>query len=67
LTIMIELPKCPTVGIVAAPTVRAETAFMIIVLLMAGPARRVGILEFLGDMTLLARCGRMKPDQRKAG
>ena len=52
--VVVEIPDFPVAGIVATLALLAQTQFVLVFLLMARPAIRLGVLEFRRFMALLA-------------
>lgn len=67
LFVMVEPPQGPPVGVVAKGATRSESHLMIVIRFMAGDAGRIGVLEPLREMAVLASGHGMDSDQRKAG
>jgi hypothetical protein len=52
--VVIEIPVLPIAGVVARVATGSQGALMYVLLFMTGPAIRLGLLEFNGQMTFLA-------------
>lgn len=64
---MIELPQVPAVRGMAGVAIVAQTAFVVIILLMATHAVGAGASELVANMAALARHDAMQSHQREAG
>ena len=67
LQIVIENPQTPAIGVVALPAIGAKSAFMIIIVPVAGITGRFRILETGRDMAFFAGSRCMHTKQREVG